>query len=274
MTPIDLYHSLIADVCLRGAPERRTPVTLEIDDVGEPLRLASVGFYPNRWVKYCDDYLGSGPSYDRWLDRPRECSYEFSNAAHHARGSCVTSISLHSSTVRLRSRACLLVPVGLLDLRLIQLTMRRLGVRRAQWIVDDLQIDPVTLGSYDRYDELPRVSDVARRGDAFVARVSDAQLDKRVPGVLGRHKKAIRRIRQRIESDERHVADAFTYATPREFHWLDRDVSESWVRRATGPRGYGEWQYPSLDGLERVVERLGRAPQIADLAEMRAARLR
>lgn len=273
MRPLELYHSLVADACASGPPARRTPVTFEVHRSDDPLLISVTGFYPNRWVKFCDDYLNGGPSYDLWLQDSSE-PYPFSNGAHHSRGSCLVSASVESRTLMVKSRACLLVPVGILDLKLIQLTMTRLDVPRALWTIGDLQVDPMTVFSYSGYDDLPHTSALAKRADAALDGVSDAQLSKYVPGLLGRHKKAIRRARERIQTDESHIAGHFTYATPREFTWLDRGIRESWVREVTGPRGHGEYQYPTLDALELVTRRLGYSPEIAALAEMRAGRQR
>lgn len=138
-TPLSLYESLVADA-LAGRPHpRRTTARFELSELGPPMLLAWGGFYPSRWVAFCDDYLDGGPAMDEWLRDPRR-PLEFANGAGHRRDSCLTRLTHHRGLLTLESRACNLVPTGVLDLKMLQMAWRRLEAREAPWVVSDLQL--------------------------------------------------------------------------------------------------------------------------------------
>lgn len=276
MTPMQLYETVIAQCLSEGPPRRRTTVRFEMDEPGEAPLIQWSGFYPNRWVGYCDDYLGGGPVMDEWLRDPGQ-PLLFENGAHHTKGACIRSLTHSRGVLTLESRACNWVPVGILDLKLLWMVWRRLGARRALWVVDDLATDPATVISYHRWRSLltANQSEFATRSIRILEETPPEALDKHRPGMLGRHKKAVRRGREAVVADESRIADAFTFAVPRDFVWESEGaLRESWVTRAVGKRGYGEYQWDRLDyqELEPVLRRLGRIPRIEDLARRRAAR--
>lgn len=274
MDLLQLYEHQISRALADGPPPRRTPLTLRADEPGPPPKLAWSGFYPNRWVAYCDDYLGGGPVMDAWLRRPR-ATLLFENGAHHTRGACVTSLVVRAGALHLHSRACNWVPVGVLDLKLLWMAWTRLGVSRAEWVVDDVAFDPATVISYHRWRSLGGGSRFRERALAVADDTPAEMLDKRRAGMLGRHKKAVRRSRALVVSDESHIADAFTLAVPRDFVWESGGaIRESWVTRVVGRRGYGEYQWSSLaaEDLRPVISRLGHSPEIVALARRRASR--
>lgn len=276
MTPVGALETVLAECLTSRPPPRRRRVEIALDDPGPPVEIRAAGFYPSRWVAYCDDYLGGGPLMDDWLADPAE-PLQFLNGAAHRLGPCVERLSASGGRLTLESRACSLVPTGLLDLKLLQMAWMRLGLTSALWVVEDLSVDPLSVPGYAGWRGLlpAAPSAFARRALAAADGTSDEALDKRRPGMLGRHKKAVRRDRAPIQTDESRIASSFTFAVPRDFVWESAGaVRESWITRATGRKGYGEYQWNHLDyeELAPVLARMPRRPDLRAMASRRAAR--
>lgn len=272
MKPHELYHAIIQRA-FDGLMPKTKAAAFAFDEPSDNILIQHAGFYPNRWVGFCDDYFGGGPPLDEWLKNPREL-FVFTNKAHHTKGSCLTMMQVVDGQLNLHSRASNWVPTGILDLKLLNMCFRRLEVSNAVWIIDDLQLDPMSVAGYHRFGEMTGTSDFYKTARRVLDETPHELLDKRVPGMLGRHKKAIRRGRQTLTTDESRI-DAFTLVIPRDFAWAaTRHTREQWVTKQVGRRGYGEYQWDRLDypELEPVVARLPPGMTIEQMATRRAAR--
>lgn len=276
MRPHELYHEVIQQAFDGGiSPKIRTRHmahrSFTLDEPSDNILIQHAGFYPNRWVGFCDDYLGGGPLLDEWLKNPSEL-FLFSNQAHHTRGSCLTAMRVVDGQLNLHSRASNWVPTGILDLKLLNMCFRRLGTSRAVWVIDDLQLDPLSVAGYHRFGEMTGTSDFYKTARRVLDETPHELLDKKVPGMLGRHKKAVRRGRRVLTTDESRI-NAFTLAIPRDFAWAGH-TREQWVTKQVERRGYGEYQWDHLDypELKPILARLPPGVTIEGMAIRRAAR--
>lgn len=204
--PRQCWREVLLESCRVGAPRRRRTVELAIDGPCEPLRIADAGFHPNRWVSFCDDYLGGGPEFEDFLASGAR-QFIFHNWGGHKKGGCLTKIDLRRRV--LWSRASNWIPTGILDLKLLNVVMRRTGLTGFSWVIDDLNVDPFTASASVDFprEPLDRESDWLRRARAVVSGDAGVKL-------LGRHQKALRRHDNPLDTDESEIHDRFVHFTP------------------------------------------------------------
>lgn len=252
--PRTCWRELLLEVCRDGALRRHTPHDLWISGPCEPLRIADAGFHPNRWVAFCDDYLGGGPEFEDFLSSGAR-QFIFHNWGGHTKGGCLTKIDLRRRI--LWSRASNWIPTGILDLKLLNVVMRRTGLTGFRWSIEDLNVDVFTASASVDFprEPLSRESEWLRRARAVVNGESGVKL-------LGKHKKALRRHENPLDTDESEIHDCFIHFTPEDVarlaHTSGRRV-RNYLRAASGRlRGAGyAWSSPDHPEAAALLAEFG-----------------
>lgn len=249
--PRSCWRELLLETCRIGPPRRHSTIELVIDGPCETVRIADAGFHPNRWVAFCDDYLAGGPEFEDFLS----CGglrYRFYNWGGHRKGGCLTRLDLGQRL--LISRASNWVPTGILDLKLVNMTMRRTGVRRLTWRIEDLNVDPfMASASVD----FPSVGESVwyQRARSIVDGTSRVKL-------LGCHEKALRRHLKPLDTDESEIEESFIHFTPEDVARLAKTSGRSvrnFLRAHSGRlRGAGyAWNSTSSPEAKALLSQFG-----------------
>ena len=146
-------------------------ITVKIDDAldNDTMNLGMASYTKSRWTRFLRRYFRSDLS--NWIDeamaklrrypsRPFVASYSVNLNTGHNYGGCLASLQIRicpTPEVILTSRACHLDKVGFLDLSLINVVARRMGVPKvkASWVISNCFISGISQVFYLKMFDKP-----------------------------------------------------------------------------------------------------------------------
>lgn len=163
----DLYNQVILNALAAPEPGPYRDVLLTAYCPSLEVTLGEVGFNPNRWLTYLDNYFHGGllladslqafQSISRFRAGKAEALIDCSNLPGlHTWGKCILALTLNAKLgVTLHARTIDWVPTGLLDLRLAATVAQTLGLPRVTLMVSSLRLTAHKLAPYLVRKKLP-----------------------------------------------------------------------------------------------------------------------
>jgi hypothetical protein len=177
-------------------------LSVEIDDVlhDDNMSLQMASYTKSRWTRFLRRYFrddisswidASMAKLQRYPSRPFVASYSVNLNTGHNYGGCLSSLQIRicpRPEVILTSRACHLDKVGFLDLALINVVARRMGLKavRGSWVASNCYISAISQIFYLKMFNMPTAG---HRLERTMKRLTDVDYEDIKFGPLKRGRK-------------------------------------------------------------------------------------